>query len=655
MVLCALSVLGAPLCARPAQAAPFAYVANDDSSVFVIDTAINEVVAKVPTAEPPRSLAVSTDGKRVYVIGVRSISVLGTSTNTVVATVMVDTVEHVNLDRVAVAPDGKRAYVTGSFFDSSGPPRPANLVILVFDTVTKTVLARKKVDHVGKARGIAVSRDGKHVYVGCDECAGKLFVLDTDSNNVATINIPPDVGVSGIATAPDGKRVYVSDGKLLVLDTATHEIRTITPTGFLGKIVAITPDGKHAYFFGSSSVSVLDIARNTAATTPLPNGGLSGMAITPDGKHAYATGNGRVWVIDTTTNTVVDTLTWPNPTDVATMPPPDGNVRVMTQNMYMGNPGPIRTAAANPETLPGAVAKFFNDTVATNPAQRAAAIAKKIHDNRPDLVALQEVGILRKGSGLAPNDAKIPATEVVHDQLQLLRDALTTLGEHYDTVAVIPNIDLQFSSTLGFVVRITDRTAILARASSNDLKLSNVQVEEYMAKPVVSGLIGIFGWGSVDVNVNDRKFRFVATHLTPAGVEPALIDIQTKQASELIQSAGKTDLPVVYAGDFNTVAGSPTYQILVSLGGVDAWQHKNPMASCKEGLPPDRGCTCCQDSDLHNDTSKLSHRFDLVIVPPNTEEIEEVELVGADPADHTSRLWPSDHAGVVAILKLPRN
>jgi hypothetical protein len=43
-----------------------------------------------------------------------------------------------------------------------------------------------------------------------------------------------------------------------------------------------------------------------------------------------------------------------------------------------------------------------------------------------------------------------------------------------------------------------------------------------------------------------------------------------------------------------------------------------------------------------------------VIVPPHT-EIEEVELVGADPADQTSGLWPSDHAGVVAILKLPRN
>jgi hypothetical protein len=331
-------------------------------------------------------------------------------------------------------------------------------------------------------------------------------------------------------------------------------------------------------------------------------------------------------------------------------------VRVMTQNMYVGPLGKITTATA--ETLPQAFAEFFNATVATSPDKRAAAIAKEIRDNLPDLVALEEVGILRKGSGLAPNDPKIPATDVVHDQLQLLRKELIGLHEQYDTVAVIPNSDVQFQSTLGFVVRITDRTVILARASSNDLKLSNVQVEEYWARPNVPGLglVGTFGWGSVDVDTNGRKFRFVATHLMPAGVTPALIDIQKLQASELIQSAGKTDLPVVYAGDFNTVLGFATYQILVGSGRIDAWQQKNPLAACAEGHPPEdrRGCTCCQDPDLRNPMSKLSHRIDLVIVPPGT-EVEEVELVGADPADLTSVLWPSDHAGVVAALKIPRN
>jgi len=318
-----------------------------------------------------------------------------------------------------------------------------------------------------------------------------------------------------------------------------------------------------------------------------------------------------------------------------------GTVRVMTQNMYMGNPGTI--VSATPETLAAAVAKFFNESVASNPAQRAAAIAKKIHDNRPDLVALQEVSILRRGTG---NDPTIAATQVVHDQLQLLRDALTELNEHYETVAVIPNSDVQFRSTLGHVVRVTDRNAILVRTSSA-LKLSNVQVEEYWAEPDDSPF-RTHGWGSVDVEVFNRKFRFVATHLL-APRTLAHLGIQRAQASELIQSAGKTDLPVVYAGDFNVGADVqtpanptfPTYQILVN-GRVDAWAQKHPM---------DNGFTCCHP-DIHS-TSNLIHRVDLVIVPPNT-VIEEVKLVGADPADFTG-LWPSDHAGVVAMLTVPRN
>jgi hypothetical protein len=38
---------------------------------------------------------------------------------------------------------------------------------------------------------------------------------------------------------------------------------------------------------------------------------------------------------------------------------------------------------------------------------------------------------------------------------------------------------------------------------------------------------------------------------------------------------------------FQHCGGSPTYQILVNSGRVDAWQPKNPMASCAEGHPPE--------------------------------------------------------------------
>jgi endonuclease/exonuclease/phosphatase family metal-dependent hydrolase len=187
-----------------------------------------------------------------------------------------------------------------------------------------------------------------------------------------------------------------------------------------------------------------------------------------------------------------------------------------------------------------------------------------------------------------------------------------------------------------------------------------------LAQPVVSSqLTGRFGWGSVDVEFGaDRKFRFVTTHLTPIDLtQPLLIAIQKAQALELIRSAGKPDLPggsvlpVVYVGDFNTVAGLDTYKILVDNSDrIDAWQKVHPTTSCPAVNPPEvrPGCTCCQNPKLSNPTSELSFRVDLVIVPPNT-EIAEVELVGADAPDQTTHLWPSDHAGVVAFFKPPRN
>jgi YVTN family beta-propeller protein len=52
--LCAALALGLALSSRPAEAAPFAYVANSSSNtVSVIDTASNTVVATIPVGSHP--------------------------------------------------------------------------------------------------------------------------------------------------------------------------------------------------------------------------------------------------------------------------------------------------------------------------------------------------------------------------------------------------------------------------------------------------------------------------------------------------------------------------------------------------------------------------------------------------------------------------
>ena len=54
--------------ATAAQAAPFAYISNGASStVSVVDTATNTVIATVPVGTGPGAVAVTPDGARVYV------------------------------------------------------------------------------------------------------------------------------------------------------------------------------------------------------------------------------------------------------------------------------------------------------------------------------------------------------------------------------------------------------------------------------------------------------------------------------------------------------------------------------------------------------------------------------------------------------------
>ncbi|MGC2222407.1 MAG: hypothetical protein WA624_08580 [Methylocella sp.] len=81
------------LMARPAEAAPFAYVTNgSDGTVSVIDAATNTVVGTpILVGDSPSLVAVAPDGKHAYVTNLASnnVSVIGTTTNTVAATVPV--------------------------------------------------------------------------------------------------------------------------------------------------------------------------------------------------------------------------------------------------------------------------------------------------------------------------------------------------------------------------------------------------------------------------------------------------------------------------------------------------------------------------------------------------------------------------------------
>ena len=88
-----------------------AYVASFDThwggSIDVIDTAINEITAKVGIGGAPMQMALSPGGSRVYIADYEHVAVLCTETNSVIDTLTV-TAEP---SCVAVSPDGSRLYI----------------------------------------------------------------------------------------------------------------------------------------------------------------------------------------------------------------------------------------------------------------------------------------------------------------------------------------------------------------------------------------------------------------------------------------------------------------------------------------------------------------------------------------------------------------
>src|SRR5262249_29604886 len=213
------------------------------------------------------------------------------------------------------------------------------------------------------------------------------------------------------------------------------------------------------------------------------------------------------------------------------------------QNMTGGTLSAPWIAPQPPQQVPPAVATIYNSILATKPAERAAAMAREIARQRPDLVALQEAAMLRTGTGG-------PATTVRADLLQSLLDELAGLGQRYVAVAIVPGLDAQAPSALGFDVRLTNQDAILVRADllPDELEVSNLQIEQFGIKLTVPTPFGPFtdprGWAAIDVKLRGQRFRFVTTHL-----DSSVPAIRVAQANELLRTAATTSLPVIMAGD----------------------------------------------------------------------------------------------------------
>jgi YVTN family beta-propeller protein len=180
--------------------------------------------------------------------------------------------------------------------------------------------------------GIALSPDGRWVYVACPT-GGAVAVLDAASAQaVGTIVLPAGAQPYSVAVSHDGRYLYVPDNfaaRLFVVEAATRQVVGEAPIGRRAALVALAADGATLYVTngGSSSVSVLDLAsdpvhprvRATVQVGVYPHG----LTVTPDGRYLIVanTYGKSLSVIATASDQVVATISAERyPNDVLAAP-----------------------------------------------------------------------------------------------------------------------------------------------------------------------------------------------------------------------------------------------------------------------------------------------------------------------------------------------
>jgi YVTN family beta-propeller protein len=161
----------------------------------------------------------------------------------------------------------------------------------IIDPVTNKVVGEIKGIEVN--HGVAVAPDGTRIYIS-DEAASTLDVVDAKTLEV-TKRIPLSGHPNNISVTPNGRSLYVAiaqaPGGLDVIDTASlTDIKTIRTKGTIHNPY-VTPDGKYvvAGSIPAKAVNVVDTATNEIAWVIQMDRGIRPMTMStnPDGSTRY--------------------------------------------------------------------------------------------------------------------------------------------------------------------------------------------------------------------------------------------------------------------------------------------------------------------------------------------------------------------------------
>jgi endonuclease/exonuclease/phosphatase family metal-dependent hydrolase len=326
-------------------------------------------------------------------------------------------------------------------------------------------------------------------------------------------------------------------------------------------------------------------------------------------------------------------------------------VTVMTRNMYVGADLDPLIGAPTAAAFVTAAAGAYQQVLASNVPDRAAAVAREIALTSPDVVALQEAYQWRTG----PLGDPASATTVTVDALAALRSALTKLHLSYTTVVVQTLTDLEAPVPAPGVqsdLRMTDRNVLLVRSS---VTATTPRQGRYAAilqfpSPVLGTVAIPDGWVSIDIVKGGRSARVVSTHLARSQAAiPATALIQRAQGAELLRQASAATIPVVLTGDLNSGPSAArssnpppmaTYTDVLAAGWTDTWTATRALGA---------GYTWPLNNGDSRTISVPDQRIDHVFLRG---EVTAVIAVRTGLLRSSSGVFASDHLGLVAYLRL---
>jgi YVTN family beta-propeller protein len=209
-----------------------AYVSNeDDGTVSVVDTQRLESVATVAVGKRPRGMALSRDGKQLFVV-------------------------------VSGLPKCPPPLTDAQCAKLPREPKADGIVIV--DTVG--LRAARIIKGVTDPERIELSRD-EHTLFVTDEDASRVSVIDL-ARGKSIASIPVGHEPEGVRLSPNGQWLLVtseSDNNVAIIDPATHKVLHTVLVGTRPRDIAFSADSATAYVTGEADASIYRLALPSGA------------------------------------------------------------------------------------------------------------------------------------------------------------------------------------------------------------------------------------------------------------------------------------------------------------------------------------------------------------------------------------------------------